>query len=293
MIYEWKPADGVVNFGDHIPSKFISKKMLSRFDNDENFLICPIGSVLNQSVLEYARYKNLTPIFLFCGWDGSALDAESVKSSIIIGARGPITRSLLADFDKKIGMLGDPGYVVPSIVSPLKTKAQSRVRLFVPHGVESKSRFPELVETGAEVASPFLQSDEDFWMLLSKIQSADFVLTGAMHVAIAAHAFGIPFAIFRSPQSPFVDHPVKWVDWLNSIGVEDVTFSSTFQEGVVWYEKNFPEALKRKKSTILKRSVANIFIAIRFRLILIGVDQLIIKNRFQKLRALLFRLRSS
>jgi hypothetical protein len=58
-----------------------------------------------------------------------------------------------------------------------------------------------------------------------------------MHVAMLAHLLGIPFGLFSSDVTKFVDHQIKWADWLCSFKVnkEEVRFFSNLNSAQNWY----------------------------------------------------------
>jgi hypothetical protein len=60
-----------------------------------------------------------------------------------------------------------------------------------------------------------------------------------MHVAMLAHKARVPFALFSSKDTQFVDHEVKWFDWLSifDISPNEVEFSSEINMGMRWYSK--------------------------------------------------------
>ena len=67
--------------------------------------------------------------------------------------------------------------------------------------------------------------------IIRLIAGADFVLSGSLHAAIAACAYGVPFAFFDSGH---VDVPFKWDDFAASIGILPL-FARTLAEGRAIY----------------------------------------------------------
>ena len=70
------------------------------------------------------------------------------------------------------------------------------------------------------------------WPTVARIIGARFVLTGSLHGAILAQAYGVPWAAY---DDGFVDSPPKWSDWAAYLGVE-IAFTKTLTEGRAWWE---------------------------------------------------------
>jgi hypothetical protein len=68
-----------------------------------------------------------------------------------------------------------------------------------------------------------------------KISGARFVLTGSMHVAMTAHAYGVPFALL---DGPYIDCLPKWYDWFSSVDLGEPVFVNSIVEGRQWYNDN-------------------------------------------------------
>jgi hypothetical protein len=69
--------------------------------------------------------------------------------------------------------------------------------------------------------------------LIDRIAGASFVLTGSLHGAILAQAYGVPWAAFNDG---FVDTPAKWDDWAAYLGV-NFAFVRTLYEGREWWQE--------------------------------------------------------
>ena len=66
---------------------------------------------------------------------------------------------------------------------------------------------------------------------IERIAGCGFLLTGSLHGAILAQAYGVPWAAF---DDGFVSMPFKWHDWGRYLGVR-VGFVSTLAEGWDWW----------------------------------------------------------
>lgn len=235
MIYEWRPNVDTHNFGDYLGKLLIPGDIRNDFDNREDLLLLPIGSVINNAVMEHAEWLGKKAVFLNCGWDGSFLKPELVRKSTFIGCRGPLTQRELARYDVRVSITGDPGYGVSDFQSQNFPKTGV---LLVPHGTDEISFESTPPDGVSEILSPFVKDELELFELVRKISNAEFVLAGAMHAAITAHALNVPFGLYKSPTEGFVDHPLKWRDWLASVKCDNPLFHSDLESARKWHEMN-------------------------------------------------------
>jgi hypothetical protein len=66
---------------------------------------------------------------------------------------------------------------------------------------------------------------------INVIAGADFVLTGSLHGAILAQAYGIPWAAY---DDGYVDVPAKWLDWAAYLGIR-IQFVDSLRQGQQWW----------------------------------------------------------
>jgi hypothetical protein len=244
MLYEWMPDEDFRNYGDALGeivvealTEGLKSDGESPFDNPE-VLYFPIGSVVDDSVISGALSLGLVPIFIGCGWRGNELTPELAKQAMYIGCRGPETQKAL----ERAGILGvpihgDTAYIAFDYLKLMPKK--SGETLLVPH-IQSENY--NLEESGADyLLSLKVKVREDVIEIASRIGGAEFVLGGALHACITAHAFGVPFAPYTPNGIESVDVPEKWYDWLLSIGVarKDVEFVSSVERGKEWHKKVF------------------------------------------------------
>lgn len=234
MIYQWKPEGEGWNFGDALGPFLFFDDLLEIFQDDSNYLICLIGSVINNRVIEYADFLGRRPLFISCGWDGTPLSPSLLRGAVFLGSRGPITQAELSRLGVEVSVTGDVGSTVaevfPTRIDPL------RQVLVVPH-IADPDITPDIKGIGVDcIVSVRCNNNKDVERIIDRISGAAFVLAGSLHSAVVAHAYGVPFAPYRSPTSGFVDHPIKWRDWLESIGVHETGTVSSINEGYVWYQ---------------------------------------------------------
>jgi len=237
MIYEWTTKNRTRNFGDTLFNHVYSEKFLNKSSNSETYIYFLIGSLISDAILDFAHSVNKTPVFVHCGWNGNELTKEKTKNAIFIGCRGEITRKKLSDLGINVVNMGDPIYGLniedyPQNISAGKT-------FFVPHISEASALLNPSEFGCTDYLSPEIKDKQDVIRIISSIKSAEFVLSGSMHVAMLAHKARVPFALFSSKDTQFVDHEVKWFDWLSifDISPNEVEFSSEINMGMRWYSK--------------------------------------------------------
>lgn len=230
MLYEWKPRQSLRNFGDALGKYFVQPG----WREDKEHVYFPIGSVICDEVMELVLEYGHTPVFVGCGWRGSALSAELVHRSVFHGVRGPNTRDELHRYDIEVEVVGDPAYGITEFITAGEKTGKT---LLIPHYYDVMGMSYQYTQLGAEVIQPTVLADNEASIerMVKEISGAEFVLAGAMHAAIVAHAYGVPFAPFAFS---YVDCPPKWYDWADSVNIKDVSFASDIQMGRLWYEQN-------------------------------------------------------
>jgi hypothetical protein len=145
------------------------------------------------------------------GYTGPAVPSSAERSRWRVHAvRGPLTKRLL-QLDEDIP-IGDPALATPLFYRP-KARPTQPVRYFTHCDNDGDPRPGEIYETVSTRIDPFAAID--------LIAASDFVLTEALHVAILAHAYGIPWAWAFGKHRAGI---VKWHDWLASVGATPERF---------------------------------------------------------------------
>ena len=231
MIYEWTLEDGTRNFGDALYEVLLSPDMRLDWEEDEDHLFFPIGSVICDRSIEDALWRGMQPVFVGCGWRGEPLTTSLAQEAIFVGCRGPMTREELLLHDIDVPVTLDPAYELPGIVGAGDPNALTLVvrHILDPYGYDSD----DLRELGADAMhSPAVRDRGDVLRMIRTLSGARFVLAGSMHAAMVAHAYGVPFALLGGD---YVDCPPKWEDWLASVGLGDPVFVDSVPEGREWW----------------------------------------------------------
>ena len=147
----------------------------------------------------------------------------------IHSVRGPHTRALLGAPDDVV--LGDPALLVPSFYTPKPTSHEVR-RYFLHCGNQTTDDI--------DVDFPQQRTAEEPFRVIDAIVHSDFVFSEALHVAIIAQAYGIPWAWSFNRHALGV---FKWFDWFASIDIAPRCFHhSESVDAQIWAEKPFKQA---------------------------------------------------
>jgi len=219
--------------------------------------LLPIGSTLDSSFIR-PRLKRVDQRLDFwgCGWRGNWLDAELLEKVRIHAVRGPIThRRFNLESDVP---LGDPGLLVPWLCEIVPNEHGRTI--IIPHFKRTYNlSAPErCARTGCDLLLPTQVQFEDAPNVQRKVRSrletmygrtllsidsptleeavaqiagASFILTGSLHGAILAQAYGVPWAAYYDG---YVDTLPKWYDFAAYLGI-DLDFVRNRVEGERWW----------------------------------------------------------
>ena len=242
MIWEWKTPARERNYGDALWELVgaSNDKLLESYARDATRAHCLIGSYIDNTVIDEILRSGYTPVFHNCGWRGNELDPELVARSIIMGCRGPATQRALRRAGKNIFVTADPGRYVPLVIKKPKPQRNAQT-ILVPHILDPRRDTHRAENAGVDtVISPAVQTRQDVIALTQKIATAEFVLAGALHAAIIAHAYNVPFALYNGGTSRHLDCPAKWDDWLEWLGIDTAQQNHWAHswDGINWWEKH-------------------------------------------------------
>jgi Polysaccharide pyruvyl transferase len=164
------------------------------------------------------------------------------------GVRGPLTRDRLGLAADTV--IGDPGLLAPLFHAPIKLQEYANRSVCISHIHDAKSDSELLRLSGADlVLRPEIPATEHaLRQILDKIASASFVLSGALHGAIPACAYGRPFSFWDNGR---VDIPFKWQDFASSVNIPCV-FAGNVAEGWRTYQDFSPQMRIPPLSPILE-----------------------------------------
>lgn len=231
MIFEWKLDEDTRNFGDALYEIILEPDIREKWQADEKFMFFPLGSVICNIVMEETLDLGYEPVFIGCGWRGEPLNSNLVSHCLFVGARGPHTKQELVRHDVRVDVTLDPAYEVAQLIKKAEPNALALALRHIKDPGEYDYNSMHEMKADA-IFSPVVETRDDIVQLIEIISGARFVLTGSLHGAILAHAYGVPFAPL---ESEYIDCPPKWADWFASIGLGEPVFVDNIVEGRKWY----------------------------------------------------------
>ena len=231
----WRRGEPIANFGDYLTELLYA----GLFDGPAKYpraRIHLLGSVIAPDWFRQAAGQGFPRVaFWGCGVRRpKVLPSVHRRRAIFLGVRGPLSRDILGLPEGT--PLGDPALILPRMYVPRRDPAAAGRTLCMPHFLDRTDDAALLAATGADVVlRPNIPSGLDACRgLIDALASAKFVLAGALHGAIVAYAYGVPFAFYNAPK---VDIPFKWRDFAMSIGF-DCAFVDTIAAGEAYYGAN-------------------------------------------------------
>lgn len=200
-----------INFGDTLNEWLWPKVINKQFNNNDTSVFLGIGTIITQKRIKKIESTEAKKIILLSsgcwGSEEIALNKETWK---FYGVRGPRTAKALGLTENAI--IGDGASLLRNFYP--KSHRKSGVIGFIPHhGSEFFLHWGDVCEkAGLKYISP-QQHPESF---INELQECEYIITEAMHGAIAADALRIQWkAVSFSPSfSAF-----KWYDWAEALNI--------------------------------------------------------------------------
>ncbi len=260
--YYWRQHKMLKNLGDYLGVitvaalgyQCVNPKQTSPHIVNAGRCLLPIGSVLGMKMLQ--RLDGPLDVW-GCGWKGDALPADVMSRAVFHAVRGPRT---LAGLNLPPDTpLGDPALLLPHLCQ--RQVPRHHRTLFIPHifylakpdigrwrrntgcdqvlSIQVVSAWPprdsitlrDLVEL-LRIHIRLGSVPHTAWWTVERIIGADFVLTGSLHGAILAQAYGIPWAAYNHGAGGV---PEKWLDWAEYLDV-NLALVANLAEGLRWWE---------------------------------------------------------
>lgn len=214
-----------------------------------------IGSLLTETDLAALNH----PVDVWgCGWKGHPLSPARQAQLTVHAVRGPLTITGL-------GLppdtpLGDPALLLPHLHP--RAIRQHGSTVVVPHF--HRTRLLPVVQRCGQSGCTTVVSTQVWqwqglgrpgwvaewrtllknwlhwgmtirtpWSAVAAIAGADFVLSGSLHGAILAQAYGVPWAAY---DDGYIDAPAKWQDWAAYLGIP-IDFVPTLAAGQRWWQR--------------------------------------------------------
>jgi hypothetical protein len=256
-ICEWMPEEAKHNFGDYlmqlIGERVYKSEEWKKIQENKKYRFVLLGSFICNHTINQIIESGKVPVLVGCGYRGELLSARNIGRTIFLGCRGKDTKQALHSQGVEVEDIGDPAVILPALF-PYRGPP-SRDRIFMPHINDPDRYLVSASEVGCNrVIQPEIIDKRDLIRVVNRISRSRFVFAGAMHAAVVAHAYGVPFA-FYAAKGGYIDCPPKWNDWLSSISSRKIEakFFSSASEGVLWYEQNRKYMLRPRCFPILRQ----------------------------------------
>ena len=242
-VFHWRAKEELGNFGDALTVLY-QTTMLDDVCSFRSGVIHLVGSVISENRIEKSFLRSEKSsgrgqaIFWGCGKkDAKSLPRDLIRKSIFLGVRGPRTRDAL-DLPRNTPM-GDTALLCPRFYRPKPDSRTLGRVLWVPHVHHAALDVAALDPSPASVVlSPSIPNTAEACQgFIDAIASARFVMANAMHAAVIALAYGVPFAFWTGS---YVNHPFKWHDFAEGVGFE-APFASSFCDGIAAYDRCRPD----------------------------------------------------
>lgn len=198
--------DTVPNFGD-VLNRYLWQPYLGEFiGRDDGILMMGIGTLLGHK-------KDHTGEIIVCGsGSGYGGDFSQIQNPNfkVFFVRGPLTAKVLGLSDDMY--ITDPAILTPEIF-PAAPKTGKTV--FVPHWETSLNPLWKSAckHAGVEYVDPLGEIKD----VMAAISGAKLVIAEAMHAAIIADAYRVPWVSVSTSRRI---NAFKWQDWASSLGMD-------------------------------------------------------------------------
>jgi len=241
------------NFGDELNPWLMPKVFGEIFDNNDEELFLPIGSILKKNKDFVGKIK----IVYGAGYGGYGEVPQLGDDWKIFCVRGPRTASILG-LPPSLAV-ADPAILVPRFRKSVSQGKKNRFS-FMPHF--------ESIERGnwefvcRLVGINFIDPRWPVERVLTAIENSEVLISEAMHGAIVADALRVPWIAIR----PMLwHHWMKWNDWAESLGINlnfERLYGSSLQELVMVTSFGSMRLRETRISNLLRKPI-DIAISIR------------------------------
>lgn len=203
QLYYFKDQYG--NFGDDLNPWLWENLFPGLFNETDPDLFIGVGTLLNHRLPAAPSYT------VFGSGHGYGSPPEITSDWKFYCVRGPLTAASLG-LSKKLAIT-DPASLAPLFFR--ETKEKLYPVSFMPHC--DSARLGDWSDVCQRAGIHFLDPRDPFLEVFGGISQSELLLTEAMHGAILADSFRVPWIPIRA-----YEHisEYKWQDWFQSIGIE-------------------------------------------------------------------------
>ncbi|HJV27128.1 MAG TPA: polysaccharide pyruvyl transferase family protein [Aromatoleum sp.] len=218
-LFHWRPANGSVNFGDHLSQIVVSRVLGMR------------GLTLDDEVTRSARLLAIGSILHFAR-DGDVIWGAGVNGKVeescftaqgldVRAVRGPLTEEFLRRRGMRVPpVYGDPGLLVRHLFAGRFRRTGEKPYVFVPN----------LHDLRLVVGDPRVVSPLAGWnTVIAEIVKARLVLASSLHGLVIAESFGIPARYVRLSET---ENLFKYKDYYYGTGRSDFRYANSIPEGL-------------------------------------------------------------
>ncbi len=205
-LHYFSEGKGRLNFGDDLNPWLWDKLLPGFFDDDQDSIFVGIGTLLNEGI------PSAKQTIVFGSGFGYGKQVPKIDETWkIYCLRGPLTAEALG-VSKKLAIT-DSAMLLGGLEYDRKPGGYS----YMPHALSSREGGRAIQSVCNDVGVNYIDAGEPTEEIIRKILNSEVLLTEAMHGAIAAESFGVPWIPIVSREFIL---PFKWYDWCKSLNLE-------------------------------------------------------------------------
>ncbi|NEO26563.1 MAG: polysaccharide pyruvyl transferase family protein [Kamptonema sp. SIO4C4] len=200
------------NFGDELNPWLWNQLLPNILDEKEATTFFGIGTLLNNQVIE--RAPNAQQIVVFGTGVGYGKGLPKIDESwTIYCVRGPLSAYKLGLSPEMA--VTDADMLIRRVYQPSEAKVHKYS--YMPHFTQSIHGGDSWADVCQQAGVNYIDARWSIEKVLSELSKTEVLLTEAMHGAIIAEAFRIPWICIHTAMERLL--PFKWIDFCESIGV--------------------------------------------------------------------------
>lgn len=204
-LHYYKPSKDSSNFGDELNKYLWEHYFPHLFDDDVSQVFFGIGTILQAGRKFYPTSK----IIVF--GSGAANDQQQMEDNFHIEfVRGPLTANALNLTEDQY--ITDPAIITPDLF-PKSNSPKKYNFAYMPHYSVANNAYRKVVE---KLGIKYIDPHEPVETIIESMNASSIIICEAMHAAIVADAYRIPWIPIRSYAS---FNAFKWNDWGQSLGL--------------------------------------------------------------------------
>ncbi len=206
-LYYYQDPEGKINFGDDLNPWIWGKLCPELFDNNDNEILVGIGTLLNNNIpKEPKKIVFSTGV----GYGDTKAPPEIDSTWKFYCVRGPLSAKAL-NLPKEKSVI-DGAYLLKNIIKDIPEKKFKFS--YMPHFHYANESYKNMC---AKLGIHYIDPSQNIEKTLDEILSTEILFSEAMHGAIVADCFNIPWVPIRTNNKIL---SFKWEDWCQSIEIK-------------------------------------------------------------------------